>query len=198
MLALSAGDVVGTDRLVDALWGASPPRSSVKVVQNLVLRLRKVLGAGVIDTHADGYVLQVPREDIDVHRFDRAVADGQRRAAAGDWEAAVAAWTAAVGLWRGRPLVEVRDWPLVAGEIARLIEQYHRVQEDLAAAQLACGCHEAVVAGLEAMVSDEPLRERRWALLMTALDRSSRQAHALRAAPAGPDSARRGGPRAGL
>src|SRR5687768_1793308 len=44
------GEVVSTDRLVAALWGDDAPLSSAKIVQNVVMRLRKVLGSGVITT----------------------------------------------------------------------------------------------------------------------------------------------------
>jgi GTP-binding protein HflX len=49
-LALRAGEAVTADRLVDAIWGAHPPRSALKLLQNHVLRLRKSLGASAIET----------------------------------------------------------------------------------------------------------------------------------------------------
>ena len=56
-----AGEVVGTDRLTDALWGEQPPRSNVKVIHNLVSQLRKALGADAIETQPGGYVLRAGR-----------------------------------------------------------------------------------------------------------------------------------------
>ena len=51
-LVLAAADAVSTDRLFDAVWGQRPPRSGVKVLQNVVLRLRKQLGVAMIETRA--------------------------------------------------------------------------------------------------------------------------------------------------
>ncbi len=47
-LVTGAGEVVATDRLVDALWRDEPPRTAAKTLQNYVLRLRKMLGASAI------------------------------------------------------------------------------------------------------------------------------------------------------
>ena len=58
LLAAWEGRVVSSERLVDAIWGDEPPRSSTKVVQNLVMRLRKVLGPDAIETRPTGYVLR--------------------------------------------------------------------------------------------------------------------------------------------
>ena len=62
------------------------------------------------------------------------------------------------------------------------LEELHRcVVEELVEAELACGRHRDRLASLSKLVSEEPLRERRWALLMVALYRSGQQAEALRA-----------------
>ena len=43
MLLLHANQVVSTDRLIDALWGASPPFTCGKSIQVYVSRLRKAM-----------------------------------------------------------------------------------------------------------------------------------------------------------
>ena len=61
MLAMHAGDVVAEDRLVEALWGETPPRTAAKTLQNYVLRLRRRLegcGDAAIVTRPPGYVLE--------------------------------------------------------------------------------------------------------------------------------------------
>ena len=180
VLVAWAGEVMSTERLAEALWGDEPPRSSGKIVQNLVLHLRKTLGPSVIDTRPGGYVLNAAPDSIDVRRFERLVAEGRSRAAAGDPTAA-AALSAAVGLWRASPLPELEDWPPGRSEGARLEELHRCVVEDLAEVELGIGHHRECVARLEAMVDEEPLRERRWVLLMLGLYRCGRQADALRA-----------------
>jgi predicted ATPase/DNA-binding SARP family transcriptional activator len=180
-LVLGAGDVVTTDRLIDAVWGDRPPPSAMKIVHNVVLRLRKVLGAAVIRTRPGGYALTAPGDSVDVCRFDRLAREGRAYTVSGDWEEAAAALSAAVALWRGPPLQDLDQWPPGQREAARLQEYHRLVEDERAEAELVCGRHRELVAPLERMVRDEPLRERRWALLMSALYRSGQQADALRA-----------------
>lgn len=45
ILVLNRGRVVSSDRLVAELWGGSPPATAAKGLQNLVVQLRKALGA---------------------------------------------------------------------------------------------------------------------------------------------------------
>ena len=58
LLLLNANEVVSRDRLVEDLWGEHPPKDAPHTVQVFVSRLRKSLGAGVIDTRAPGYVVR--------------------------------------------------------------------------------------------------------------------------------------------
>jgi hypothetical protein len=85
----------------------------------------------------------------------------------------------ALGLWRGPPLAEWADEPWAEPEIARLTELRAAARERLMAAHLALGESALLVADLEAMVTEEPLREERWRLLALALYRAHRQADAL-------------------
>ena len=75
-LAAWPNEALSADRLVDALWGERPPRSSSKVLQNVVLRLRKHLGGSLIETRPGGYALRALEVDIDARRFEL---DGARR-----------------------------------------------------------------------------------------------------------------------
>src|SRR5687767_5146513 len=164
-----AGEVVSSDRLIEALWGEEPPRSGVKVIQNLVMRLRKVLGGEVIATRPGGYVLQADEDAIDVRRFARLVAEGRAAAQDEAWAVSASSFAAAMELWRGQPLIELDHWRLGQWETARLEEQHRAVIEEHAEAELACGKHREALARLYNMVAEEPLREHRWALLMLAL-----------------------------
>ena len=181
VLAMSAGRIVSVDRIVDAVWGGSPPPSSAKVVQNLVLKLRRSLGSGVIETGPGGYRLAGEGVSIDASRFEHHARAGRELLRAGDAGAAIAAFAIALGSWRGDPLPELQHWAPGEGEATRLSELHRSVQEDRCDAELAAGHHHEVVAELETMVVDEALRERRWCLLALALYRDGRQAEALRA-----------------
>ena len=180
-LVLGGGDVISADRLVDALWGEHPPRSAVKTLQNLVLRLRKALGPGVIETQAPGYRLVGRAADIDARRFDELVREALDARAADRPGDAATGLREALCLWRGEPLEELDGWAAADAEARRLGELRRVAAEELVDAELACGRAATVVAELEAMVAAEPLRERRWAMLVLALYRCGRQADALRA-----------------
>ncbi len=180
-LILGAGDVVSTDRLAAALWGDDPPRSAAKTLQNHVLRLRKVLGPAVIETRRPGYRLVVGPDAIDARRFEKLLRDARNSSIDGAPDRAAATLREALQLWRGPPLEELAGHAPAEAEAARLAELRRLASEDLMDADLACGRHTTCVAELESMVAAEPLRERRWAMLMLALYRCGRQADALRA-----------------
>ena len=92
MLVASAGEIVLTDRIADAVWGEDLPRSSGKAVQNLVLRMRKLVGGEVIGRRQSGYALRAAADAVDAHRFEDLVHQGRERRAGADPAAAVAAY----------------------------------------------------------------------------------------------------------
>jgi DNA-binding SARP family transcriptional activator/streptogramin lyase len=178
LLLLSQEEVISIDRLIDQLWGERPPKTAVGALQNLVSEVRKALGSNVVRTQAAGYSLGVPRESVDVHRFERLVVE------AGDEESVegrAQRLREALALWRGPPLLEFAGEPFAQVEIARLNELRILAREELAEAELELGHHKQLVRELEVLVIEQPLRERLRALLMIALYRSGRQAEALAA-----------------
>src|SRR5207248_1549919 len=87
----------------------------------------------------------------------------------------------ALALWRGPALAEFRNEPFAFAAGRRLADLRLNALEERLAADLEPGADSAVVGELEALVAEEPLRERPLRLLMLALYRSGRQAEALAA-----------------
>jgi len=85
----------------------------------------------------------------------------------------------ALGLWRGQAFEEFLDSDFGAAEADRLAELRLVALEDRIEADLRLGRHRELVAELEGLVREQPLRERLWAQLLLALYRSGRQADAL-------------------
>jgi predicted ATPase/DNA-binding SARP family transcriptional activator len=171
--------VVSVDRLVDAMWGDSPPRSAVATLQSNISRLRRALTADVeIVARAPGYVLEAAPDAVDASRFE----DLATAAASAPPAAAVEYLGRALDLWRGPAFDEFADLEWARGEAARLEELRLVALESLLEARLALGEHGPVVGELERLVVDHPLRERFWRQLMIALYRSGRQAEAVRRA----------------
>jgi DNA-binding SARP family transcriptional activator len=81
-LLLHANEVVSTDRLIDALWGRSPPPTAAKSIQVYVSKLRKELGEGRLVTRAPGYVLKVDHSELDLGRFERLLGEARECASA--------------------------------------------------------------------------------------------------------------------
>ena len=171
LLALNAGSTISTDRLVEGLWGEEPPATAAKMVQLYVSQLRKALaddgdGAEIV-TRGRGYELRLGDGELDARRFERLVAAGAARDA--------------LSLWRGAPLADVADEPFAAAEIRRLEELRVAALELAIDGDLAAGRHREVVGELDALVAEQPLRERLHAQRMLALYRCGRQAEALEA-----------------
>lgn len=180
-LALHAGEVVSTDRLIDQLWGAKPPPTAVHTVQVFVSRLRRVLGpaADCLLTRGPGYVLEVDAEAIDAARCERLYVAGRAAMATGDYSRAQSVLREALALWRGVPLAEFTYEAFAQAAIAHLEELRLSIREELVEAELLLGRHEQLVPELEAFVREQPLRERPRGQLMLALYRCGRQAEAL-------------------
>jgi DNA-binding SARP family transcriptional activator len=180
VLTLSPGAVVTADRIADAIWGDAVPASGTKVVQNHVLALRREYGDSLITTKPGGYALGDPERATDAREFESLARAGRAELEQDRPGEALGALDAALALWRGRPWLDLDDWAPALAETARFEELHRGVVENRLDAQVASGAHAAAIAGLGAAVAEEPLRERRWELLLVALYRSGRQAEALR------------------
>ena len=178
MLGLEANRPVTADRLIEGLWGEEPPPSAAKMVQNYVWRLRKALGAdggAEIVTRGRAYELQIDRELVDACGSSGSSARRRANGDAGD------AARQALALFRGEPLADIADEPFAGAEIRRLEELRLTAAELAIDADLAAGRHQEVVGEIEALLADNPLRERLHAQRMLALYRCGRQAEALEA-----------------
>jgi DNA-binding SARP family transcriptional activator/pimeloyl-ACP methyl ester carboxylesterase len=189
-LVVHANQVVSVDRLVDVIWGHSPPADAAASLQNHVSHLRAALepertggAAGkLLVTRPPGYLLEVAPHDVDARRFEQLVAGARVAARAGE-AAAIGAeqLTEALELWRGPALADFADQPFARAEAARLDELRLSAREDLIDAELALGRHGELIGDLEAVARQHPLRERLWSRWMLALYRCGRQAEALAA-----------------
>ena len=196
-LALSHGQPVSVDAIIDLLWDDSAPPAATATLQAYVSGLRKVLEpgrerrapAGVLVTVAPGYALRLPPGALDAERFDTTVTEEHRRLAlpllgpptlpVDVLRRSVDRLDDALGLWRGSAYSELESSTGAVAERAHLDELRVVALEDRAVALLALGEHARTVADLEALTSAHPLRERLWALRALALVRSGRQAEAL-------------------
>jgi ABC-type transport system substrate-binding protein/DNA-binding SARP family transcriptional activator/DNA-binding beta-propeller fold protein YncE len=169
MLGLRPGHTVSVDELAEGLWGEWPPASAAKMIQLYVSHLRRAIegdGAAIV-THGRGYALDLAAADVDAVRFEALVEEGR----ASD----------ALALWDDDPLSDLRDEPFAAGEIRRLEDLRARALETAIDAELAAGRHREVLAQIDLLVAEHPLRERLHGQRMLALYRAGRQADALAA-----------------
>jgi basic membrane lipoprotein Med (substrate-binding protein (PBP1-ABC) superfamily)/DNA-binding SARP family transcriptional activator len=169
------------ERLVDEIWGDSPPPSAAHSLEAYVSRLRKVLAPhGVsLERRGRGYRLGLGEAVLDARVFEGLVEEASQVAAAGGDGRATALARQALDLWRGPVLAGV---PLHAGGRAgadRLEELRLRAIEIRVHADLALGRHAELVGELRRLVEENPYRERLVVQLMVALYRSGRQAEAL-------------------
>jgi DNA-binding SARP family transcriptional activator len=174
-LALRAGEVVATDRLVADLWGESAPASATGSLQNTVWALRKLLGRDVLVTQAPGYRLAVGADSVDANRFERLLESARKAEPAARAELL----REALALWRGPALADLDEEHFARLEAARLDELRVTALEERVDTELELGRHAALVGELETLVATHPLRERLRGQLMLALYRCGRQAEAL-------------------
>jgi DNA-binding SARP family transcriptional activator/tetratricopeptide (TPR) repeat protein len=176
-LALQAGDVVSTDRLVDIVWGDDAPPTAATTLQNHVSHLRGVLGRrSAIMARSPGYLLDIKGGATDLQEAERLIREGTH---APDAEHRERQLLAAVALWRGDPLAGLTDLAWFRDHALRLDHLLLQARHALLDARLTLGQHGELVPELEALSRRHPLDEQIHRQLIVALYRAGRQGDAL-------------------
>ena len=171
LLLTRPNQVVSVEALIRGLWGDQPPATAAKTLQSHVMRVRRALEPGrdrgavaqVLVTRGPGYLLRVAPDALDAARFEELTTQARRALSDRQAVAAAALLQEALGLWRGQAFEEFLDSELSAAEADRLGELRLVAVEDRIEADLRVGRHRELVAELEGLVRDHPLRERLWA-----------------------------------
>ncbi|MGI5458760.1 BTAD domain-containing putative transcriptional regulator [Streptomyces sp. CA-249302] len=189
LLIVARGSVVTRERLVERVWGGTPPPSAAASLHAHVSHLRRCLEpereagarAGVIVSEGAGYALRLPDDAVDAWRFEAALRSAAVHSDQGRPSEAVAVLESGLALWRGPAYAEYAAESWAGPESARLAELRELARDHLLAARLARGEDAVLVPELESLVAEDPLREERRRLLALALYRAHRQADALEA-----------------
>src|SRR5215831_2958001 len=178
VLLVEANHVVSAAQLVDRVWGDQPPQRARETLYNYLSRLRRALSpVSDVDLarRSGGYVLTVDQMAVDLHRFNRLVAEAR---AAEDEEQALAVLERALGLWRGEAFTGI-DTPWVNGLRESLERARFAAELDCTDRQLRRGGHGWLLNEIAARAGANPLDERVAGQMMLALYQSGRQAEAL-------------------
>jgi predicted ATPase/DNA-binding SARP family transcriptional activator len=179
-LALEAGVMVRTERLIEDLWADEAVATARNTLQTKVSRLRRALGDPALVTGTSaGYTLEIDPSAVDALEVLHLAEQASSFRAVGDVSAALEASATALAMFKGDILSGAGDADWVIPHRARLEEVRIGLIEDQVAARLDLGAAGEVVGELEALVRVHPQREGLCALLMVALYRDGRQADAL-------------------
>lgn len=185
MLVMSRNRPISSDSLVTAAWEQFPPPEPKASLHSYISNLRKLISGGgsdgriVLASAPPGYRLTVPDDGCDIGRFVAAKNAGVQAAAAGQFEQASSHLSAALAQWRGPVLDDLRDFEFVGPFATAVMEDKVVVHTAHAEAEIACNRGHAVIAALEALVTEHPYREPLWTQLITAYYVSERQSDAL-------------------
>ncbi|MFE1993007.1 AfsR/SARP family transcriptional regulator [Streptomyces parvulus] len=190
LLAFYPGRVMPVPTLMEEIWGTNMPQSAMTTMQTYILQLRRRLGTAmgpdapgrakeVLATRHGGYLLQVPPESVDVHRYEQLVTAGQAAFEEARDEKAADLFRDALALWQGPALVDVRVGPILEIEVMRLEESRLGTVERRIDVDLRLGRHAELIAELTDLIARHPQHEGLHSQAMVALYRSGRQATAL-------------------
>lgn len=186
LLALRPNQPVRHAEIVDALWGEDPPDSFNQLVHTYVSRLRALLAPhqnpvgnpSIVHGHA-GYELCIDPDQLDLLRFQQAVADADQARADDDPELERDLLQAALSLWRGSVL-ETSGGTLAGHPLAVEYGQ-QKLDAALRLANLALAEHgyDEAIRVLRPLAHDQPLHEGLHHRLMLALAGAGQRVAAL-------------------
>lgn len=180
VLLTAEGRPVTIDALVDRVWGDEPPDQVRKTVYSYMSRLRGLFrghtATPLIRAGGGGYVLDVPPEAVDMHRFRRFAERAREPATAEHVRRDL--FCEALNQWRGTPLTGLAGtW---AERVRHGLEQQRiNAAAEWAALELRLGPPEPVIDRLYALLADHPLAEVLSGQLIRALHRAGRNAEAV-------------------
>ena len=181
-LLIDAGRVIPASRLADDVWDGAPPPGAAATLQSHISYLRRIVGRNRLLTRSAGYVLTIgDGDEIDRDLAEDDVASGRVSLERGDADTAAQQLRRALGRFRGPALADVAETSWGHGAATQLEELRVLAVETLLEVELVRGRHRDVIARAELALTEHPLREHLWVLLITALYRDGRQADALRA-----------------
>jgi DNA-binding SARP family transcriptional activator/tetratricopeptide (TPR) repeat protein len=186
-LLADAGRPVTVEALIDRLWGEHAPAEARASLYSHVARIRRLLEPLVpehgnltttprVQRRADGYLLDITPDQVDLHRFRHQVE--QARGFARTHGERALALRQACALWRGEPMAGLPG-PWVARARESWKQEYIAALVTWAHCELEAGNHAAVVGRLPELVAEHPLVEPLAAALMRALHRAGRGPEAL-------------------
>lgn len=174
-LTAHRGHPVSGDALVEAAWGDDLPGDPHAALHTVISRLRTVVGEAIVSAGPAGYALDVPADAVDAAEFEDRLARADRAGPKG----AAHLLEEALALWRGPAYAELGDAPFVMVEAMRLTGLRADATERLAALAVDAGDPVSAVGLTEALLAEEPFRERAVEILVTALYRDGRAADSL-------------------
>ncbi|MEV4659924.1 BTAD domain-containing putative transcriptional regulator [Micromonospora sp. NPDC049301] len=183
-LLLHAGMAVPAERLREELWGGRAPASAVANLRSHASQLRHLLdspGEPVrLPAEHGGYLLRVEPGELDAAEFERLATEGHAARIGGEPELAATLLGRALALWSPTEPPPAYG-PATAAAFDRLRERRAGARETYAACRLDLGDPgtPALLTLLRAHLTEHPLREPGWALLMTAQQRAGDPAGAV-------------------
>lgn len=177
VLALSAGQIVSTDRLIDVVWGGRAGADMTNALQKHVSYLRTALGSRTaIVARPPGYLLDLGSEPTDVAMAQRLI---QRAMSTDDMVRRASDLGAALALWRGEPLIDIRALSWLDEQAEHLTQLRFNAMQAWTDARLELGEHVQLLPALQELARQHPFDENIHRQLMLALYRCDRQTDAL-------------------
>ena len=182
VLALSSGQVVSAETLISKVWDDDAPSQTVKnTLRSYMVHVKEAVaavGGASVESARGGYALRIDRENVDVHRFNRLVAQAGSIAGSGDAERAVALLREAEELWRddalaglpGRRIETIRHG---------LREKRRLATERRVGLELGLGRHAELIGELWELIERYSYAETWISYQMRALHRAGREEDAL-------------------
>ena len=159
---------MSTDRLAEAVWEGQQPIDAVHALQTAIFRLRNQLGQepGSPSTHlvtrSTGYSLVLDAEFVDSHEFEIRLAAVREELRRDHTQSSASELRTILTLWRGDPYMDASYLDFAQPEIRRLRELHVAARQALIESEIGAGRGEAIIADLEGLTIEHPLREPLW------------------------------------
>ncbi|GAB2602726.1 SARP family transcriptional regulator [Paractinoplanes abujensis] len=171
---------VPAERLMGALWD-EPPASAPSNLRTYVAQLRRLLGphGDRLTRSGDGYTLRIEPDELDLRSWEQSLAAAQQASDRGRPAETADLLAAGLALWTGAAAEGVPRRGATGRGLHLLDEARRAAVERHAHACIDAGRPAEAVAGLRALVADQPARETAWHYLVLALARDGDRTGAL-------------------